>query len=219
MTSLLRQRAPIATLGLGLLLIVGCSDKAAPADGGAAGAPAGGRSGGGGAGATGGGGATGAAGGGGAGRGGGGWGGAAGAGGAAGLGGAGGAAVSYSGCNFIGGVDRISVAKRDPARSLCAVIVFADGTSANPSGVTLPQNWKVEFAFTTTSVGACELRAPPTGAARSTSQTGTASWKTGTAAPFTTADVDVVLHFTGDGGAIPDEAIRATGVDVSHACQ
>lgn len=214
MTSLLRQRAPIATLGLGLLLIVGCSDKAAPADGGAAGAPAGGRSGGGGAGATGGGGATGAAGGGGAGRGGGGWGGAAGAGGAG-----AGTAVSYSGCNFIGGVDRISVAKRDPARSLCAVIVFADGTSANPSGVTLPQNWKVEFAFTTTSVGACELRAPPTGAARSTSQTGTASWKTGTAAPFTTADVDVVLHFTGDGGAIPDEAIRATGVDVSHACQ
>ena len=214
MTSLLRQRAPIATLGLGLLLIVGCSDKAAPADGGAAGAPAGGRSGGGGAGATGGGGATGAAGGGGAGRGGGGWGGAAGAGGAG-----AGTAVSYSGCNFIGGVDRISVAKRDPARSLCAVIVFADGTSANPSGVTLPQNWKVEFAFITTSVGACELRAPPTGAARSTSQTGTASWKTGTAAPFTTADVDVVLHFTGDGGAIPDEAIRATGVDVSHACQ
>jgi len=98
------------------------------------------------------------------------------------------------------------------------VIVFADAASTNPSGVTLPPNWKVEFAFIASPAGTCSLRFPPTGAVTSTSQTGTASWTTGTSAPVKTADVDVVLHFTGDAGAIPDETIRAMGVDVSGPC-
>ena len=60
-------------------------------------------------------------------------------GGVSGAGGAGG--PSYSGCSFVGGLDRIVVGKRDAGRNLCVVIVFVNGT--NTSQIVLPPIWRV----------------------------------------------------------------------------
>ena len=132
-------------------------------------------------------------------------------------GGTSGSGVVYSGCNFLGDVDRVVVGKYDPARSLCFDIVFSNGT--NTSGVTLPASWRVERVFAAPSGGVCGVRTPPAAATTSTSQTGTASWTTGTGSPFETANVDVVLAFPAGVAGIPtSEPVQATNVDVSRPC-
>ena len=80
-----------------------------------------------------------------------------------GRGGAGGAEpVSYSACIFIGGIDWVVVAKRDPPRNLCVVLVLG-APGSNPFDLTLPQNWGMEFAFAMPAQADCRVRFPPSG--------------------------------------------------------
>ena len=146
---------------------------------------------------------------------------AGGRGGSAGGAGAGGqAAVSYSGCSFVGGVDRVVVGKHDAARDLCVVVVFSNGT--NTSQVALPTGWQVEFAFAVSPAGTCTSRFPGVNGVRSTGQSGAASWTSATPSwPYGTATVDVTLTFPSGAPApvMTSELLQATNVDVRNNCQ
>ena len=52
-------------------------------------------------------------------------------------------AISYVGCRFIGGIDRIVVAKRDTSRNMCVNVVFVEPGTA-PTGLTLPSGYGLE---------------------------------------------------------------------------
>ncbi|MEO7670187.1 MAG: hypothetical protein ABIW57_12660 [Polyangia bacterium] len=130
----------------------------------------------------------------------------------------GGATVSYSGCSYIGGLDWVVVAKWDAGRNLCAVIAFSGGE--NTSGVILPAHWRVVTAFIADDTAAtCLRRVVPAGATLAAGTTGSASWTVGSTRPYGSANVDVLLHFSGDAGTAPDEHLRATSIDVSRPCQ
>ncbi|MES1157477.1 MAG: hypothetical protein ABUL67_00130 [Haliangium ochraceum] len=152
--------------------------------------------------------------------------GTAGAGGRGGIGAGGGAAgagggsgVSYAGCSFVGGIDRIAVLKHDTGRDLCAFIVFANGT--NTSQITLPAGWRVEYAGAISPAGPCAGRTPALNAVLSTGQTGTASWTSAAPSwPYGVATIDVTLAFAA--GAAPimtSERLQAAAVDVRTPCQ
>ena len=116
-------------------------------------------------------------------------------------------AISYVGCRFIGGNDRVVVAKRDTSRNQCVNVVFV-GPGTAPPGLTLPNNYGVESV----SVGAAS--ACPTRQVLSTGAgpvTGTATWMN--LGNPTSADVDLVVTLPGN-----DEALIARGIDVSPAC-
>ena len=53
-------------------------------------------------------------------------------------------AISYVGCRFIGGIDRIVVAKRDTSRNLCVNVVLRRGRRTAPAGLTLPPQLRLE---------------------------------------------------------------------------
>jgi hypothetical protein len=130
--------------------------------------------------------------------------------GAAGTGGSSGAAgVTYATCQFGSGIARIVVAKRDPARDRCVVLVLSQPGS-DTLGLTLPMSWGVESAFYSTPATAdCLIRFPSTGAVSAESGTGTVTHSTGFI-----VDVDVTLAF-------PDsvmENLEATGLDASRGC-
>jgi hypothetical protein len=116
--------------------------------------------------------------------------------------------ISYVGCRFIGGNDRVVVAKRDTSRNICVNVVFV-GPGTPPAGLTLPSSYGLESV----SVGAAS--ACPTRQVLSTGAgpvTGTATWApSGSPA---TADVDLLVTLPGN-----DEALIARNVDVSPACQ
>ena len=119
-------------------------------------------------------------------------------------------AISYVGCRYIGGYDRIVVAKRDTSRDLCVNVVLIDGTTPAPAGLTLPPTFTLDSA-TVGTASACPTMArlptvggPVTGSVVSTSDGGSL--------PST---VDVDLHVTLPGN---DEAIIARGVNVAAGC-
>ena len=119
-------------------------------------------------------------------------------------------AISYVGCRYIGGYDRIVVAKRDTSRDICVNVVLIDGTTPAPAGLTLPPSFTLDSA-TVGPASACPTMArlptvggPVTGSVVSTSP--------GTSLPST---VDVDIHVTLPGN---DEAIIARGVNVAGAC-
>jgi hypothetical protein len=115
-------------------------------------------------------------------------------------------ATSYVGCRFIGGSDRIVVAKRDTSRNQCVNVVFSNGTA--PAGLTLPTGYGLESVSVVLPSECPTRRLPSAGAGP---VTGTATW-----APLgnpSTADVDVVVTLPGN-----DEALIASGVDVNGGC-
>jgi hypothetical protein len=112
-------------------------------------------------------------------------------GGASGSGGAGGGTITYAGCSFVGGVNRVVIAKRDTARDLCVVLVL-DSPGSNPFNLTLPQNTGMEFAYAMPAQADCRQRIPPTGAASAVAGTGSVvSFPT----PQPTYSVDVTFTF------------------------
>ena len=176
-----------ACLALLAIALAGCGGGSSARDGGGGtaggGAGAGGR--GGGAGTTAGAGGDGA----------GGRGGAAGATGGTGGGGAGGTAgqsgVSYSGCTFVGGVNRIVVAKRDTQQNLCVVFVLAQ-QAPNRFNLTLPQDWGMEFAFAMPAMSECRRLSPPSGSSEAAVGSGTVALPP---TPTPTVNIDVTLTF------------------------
>ena len=123
---------------------------------------------------------------------------------------AGASAISYVGCRYIGGYDRIVVAKRDTSRDLCVNVVLIDGTTPAPAGLTLPRSFTLDSA-TVGPASACPtmgrlatVGGPVTGSVVSTSD-----------ASSLPSAVDVDIHVTLPGY---DEAIITRNLDVTRGC-
>ena len=80
--------------------------------------------------------------------------------------------MSYSGCTFVGGVNRIVLAKRDAQQNLCVVFVLAQ-QAPNPFNLTLPKDWGMEYAFAMPAMSDCRLRFPPSGSSEAAVGSGT----------------------------------------------
>jgi len=118
-------------------------------------------------------------------------------------------AVSYHGCRFIGGIDRIVVAKRDVSRNMCVNVVLGSPQTASP-GLMLPPSYGLESA----SVGpasACPTRTPQPIVGGPV--TGKVEEVTTTTTTPQLVNVDVIVTLPG-----ADEAIIVNGLDVSPTC-
>jgi len=125
--------------------------------------------------------------------------------------------VTYLGCTYVGGYDRLVVSKRDTARDLCFNVVLFDNSGTPTAGLTSPQNFRLEWA----SVGpasACPSRFPQSTSATQT--TGTITQTAGAPGVPQAVDVDVMMSFGAgnDAGAPATEVLRARGVGVAIAC-
>jgi hypothetical protein len=129
-----------------------------------------------------------------------------------------GQASIYSGCIFIGGINRAVVAKFDPQAGVCVALVLAQpgGSGDGGFGLTISQSWGVESTSLWQSATAdCAQRFAPGGAASATSASGSVSVDTSS----TTIDVDAVLYFpASDAGAAQSIEMKAQGVDINHGC-
>ena len=118
-------------------------------------------------------------------------------------------AVSYHGCRYIGGLDRIVVAKRDTSRNMCVNVVLINGAPA-PAGLTLPPNYTLDSA-TVGPASACPTLTPqPTVGGPVTGKV-EALTSTGTSPQF--VDVDLIVTLPG-----ADEAIITNRLDISGGC-
>ena len=117
------------------------------------------------------------------------------------------AAISYVGCRFIGGIDRVVVAKRDTSRNLCVNVVFGLGQASTE--LTLPLGFFLESA-STGPASPCPTRSVL--ATVGGPVTGTATWTSSGGVP-SMADVDLVVTLPGN-----DEALIARGVNAMPGC-
>jgi hypothetical protein len=123
--------------------------------------------------------------------------------------------VSYSGCTFTGGINRIVVAKRDAQQNLCVVFVLAQ-QAPNPFNLTLPPNWGMEYAFAMPAMSDCRLRFPPSGSPEAAAGSGTVALPP---TPTPTVDIDVTLTFPPtDAGFSGSARLMVTGVVAPLAC-
>jgi hypothetical protein len=138
-------------------------------------------------------------------------------GGASGSGGAGGDTISYAGCMFIGGVNRLVIAKRDTARDLCVVLVLASPVTNNPFNLTLPPSMGMEYAYAMPAQADCRQRNLPPGAASAIGGTGSV---VSLPTPQPTYNVDVTFTFQPDSsiGVGASERLMATSVLASVGC-
>ena len=128
------------------------------------------------------------------------------------------AGVSYVGCTFIGGLNRVVVSKRDPAGNQCLSFALTDGAPAGPThaGADATRGLVLE-------VPPARLQLPGApGNALDGQVTGTISWA-GNAARFVSfpmrANIDVTLMFpANDAGASSMERIEAQNIDVLPNC-
>jgi len=125
--------------------------------------------------------------------------------------------VSYLGCTFVGGIDRVVVAKRDTGRNVCVNVVMSSTSAQVPAGLTLPANLGFERA-TVSAASACPARA--LFAAQASGVTGTITQLAGSPGMPTSMSVAVQVTFpANDAGAASSEALNAQTVDVQPACQ
>jgi hypothetical protein len=129
-----------------------------------------------------------------------------------------GRASSYSGCRYIGGIDRAVVAKFDPQAGLCVVLALASPAGAPDAslGMTITQYWGVESAHLWSSTADdCAQRFTPAGAVSATSASGSVTVNQTPA----TIDIDAVLNFpASDGGPARSVELKAQGVDINKGC-
>jgi len=147
----------------------------------------------------------------------------------AGTGGAGGVPMSvatYSGCQFIGGVDRVVVAKFDAQASQCVALVLASpaGTTPGFTGLTISAPWHSESAsLWTSTTGDCARRDSPSGAVRATSGSGTVTVTTRAAGSRATVTVDITVDATltfpaAISGATQTAQLKEADVSTSTNC-
>jgi hypothetical protein len=129
-----------------------------------------------------------------------------------------GAASVYSGCMFIGGINRAVVAKFEPQAGVCVALVLAQpGPDQDAgSGLSVTESWGVESAsLWPSTTGDCARRFAPGEAESAASASGSVSVDTSS----TTIDVDAVLHFpASDAGPARSIELKAQGVDINHGC-
>lgn len=120
------------------------------------------------------------------------------------------------GCRFIGGIDRVVIAKWDSGRAECVVLVLSQPGTSSALPLTLPQYWNVEFAFTTPPAASCLARFPPSNATRADGGRGTVTF--GTATP-SSATADVTLTFSsGDTSGMSTASLQVSSLDVTANC-
>jgi hypothetical protein len=125
------------------------------------------------------------------------------------------AAVSYVGCTYIGGYNRIVISKRDVARDLCFNVVLVE-PGPPPAGLTTPASTGLEWA-TVGPASACPARSL-LNATRASGVTGTVT-EVGTTGQRTAMNIDVMVTFgANDAGAPPAERLSAQNVDVRPGC-
>jgi hypothetical protein len=126
--------------------------------------------------------------------------------------------VTYLGCTYVGGADRLVVSKRDTARNLCFNVVLYDSPGTPTAGLTSPQNFRLEWA-SAGPASACPARFPQLASATQT--VGTITQTAGGVGVPQTVDVNVTMSFGAgnDAGAPTAELLSATGIDVRPACQ
>ena len=134
---------------------------------------------------------------------------------------AGATATTYVGCTFIGGIDRVVIAKRDTARDLCFNVILKHPGTAATSGLTVPANWDVEASQVT---GASQCPSLDVSMATPVNKTvGTISWAdfaSGSSTYPAHARIDAAVAFVPkSGGVSANEKLSASSVDVRAACQ
>jgi hypothetical protein len=124
--------------------------------------------------------------------------------------------VSYLGCTYVGGIDRIVVAKRDPDRDLCLNVVLSSPGNA-PAGLSLPNNFGLESAAVGPAAYCPSRTAPGT---RATQVTGTIDPAAGGGPgyPPTRVNVDITITWSSDGGSPAIETMSVQNLDVQSAC-
>jgi hypothetical protein len=139
--------------------------------------------------------------------------------GAGGSGGGSGATDVYSGCAYIGGIDRLVVAKASAQGGICVTLVLVDSGSTKDFGLTISSPWRVGFAARwPASTAPCTTSLPPAGASSASSGTGTVTVN-GSLGMSPTIDVDAVLSFPqGDSGVSESEPLQARGVVAAGNC-
>jgi hypothetical protein len=129
-----------------------------------------------------------------------------------------GQASTYSGCRYIGGIDRAVVAKLDAQAGVCVALALAAPNGAPDAGfgMTITPTWGVEStSLWPSTTGPCSLRGGPAGSAHATSASG--SVIVNSSPP--TIDIDAVLYFPAtDGGAAQAIELQAQGVDINRGC-
>ena len=125
-----------------------------------------------------------------------------------------GTSARYVGCTFIGGIDRLVIAKSDAVRDLCFTLVLASPGQMKP-GLAVPPNFGFERASGGAGTASCGARF---GTGAFTDQvTGTVERLDG--GP-TRLNVDVTMAFAAnDAGAPATERLIVQNLDVSSICQ
>lgn len=116
--------------------------------------------------------------------------------------------VTYEAISFATTLSRFAIVKRDPARGVCAGVLFVFPTERTMRDLTLPDRWSVQNAWraSTSSCPGDPFAGTPEEDVAS-AVTGTGSW---VGEPSVVDDVDLVLRFT-DGST---ERIDVTGLPV-----
>jgi hypothetical protein len=129
-----------------------------------------------------------------------------------------GQAATYSGCTYIGGIDRAGVAKFDPQTGLCVALVLASPSGAPDAGfgLSFTPNWGVQSAtLWPSTAGDCANWVRVSGVASATSASGSVAIHN---SPYT-LDIDAVLNFpASDAGPAQSIEMKAQGVDLNHGC-
>jgi hypothetical protein len=111
--------------------------------------------------------------------------------------------VQYAVNYLVGGIDRVTLTKRDDARNVCFQVTLASPNPTDPGApggsVQLPPNWTVESAIMAPDANACGgmTRRRPSGAIAATEVTGSVRWGN---SPTEGTAVDLRLSFSAQGG-------------------
>ena len=121
---------------------------------------------------------------------------------------------TYAGCSYVGGIDRVAVAKTT-AQGMCVMLMLRDSKALQPLDLTITSTvttWSVDTAaMWPASTASCTSSLPPKGASRASSGTGTVAVNGKFGA--LTIDVDIVLTFgQGDAGPGQSETLQAQAV-------
>ena len=128
--------------------------------------------------------------------------------------------IAYVGCTYVGGYDRVVIAKRDTARDLCFNVILKDGGAAAVAGLTVPASWGLEASLVT-SATTCPSRNALT-AIPVSKTVGAISWVDFAAGSSTFpahASIDAAVVFApSSGGISANEKLTSSNVDVSPTC-
>jgi hypothetical protein len=128
-------------------------------------------------------------------------------------------ASTYSGCMYIGGIDRAIVAKFDPQAGLCVALVLSEPAFGPDAGfgLTITKGWGVEYAglWPSTTADCAQRFVPMDASSAADSASGSVTINSSSA----TIDVDAVLYFPAtDAGAARSVELKAQAVDIKHGC-